>query len=482
MPKIKFKRPTLGQTIYWVIGLSLAISLFIFARGFFVCFNLANIPGTPLANCANAGGVSGPIITDPQGTPLAGNPTPAGPAAPVDLPPPSWDGGSRVNVLFIGIDSRDWEVERCPRSDTMIVFTIDPITKTAGMLSIPRDMWVNIPGSDYGRINQAYNLGCAYNLPGGGPALAMQTASQFLGVPINYYAQVDFDTFIQMIDTIGGIDVLVKEKLILDPIGEGMDHVAITPGVRHLTGWKALAYARTRHTANGDVDRAQRQQQVVFAILNKVFTPDYFPTFVKQAPDLYNQMSAGIHTNISFEDGLKLAVLLSQIPRSAIKTGIIDQNMTIPFNTTLGGQPAAVLKPIAERVRVVRDEIFGTGGGAANGPLAVSGQVETANLLILAKQENPRIRILNGTFTGDLGQRAAAYFQGQFGLNVTELGNTSGLERTTFVIYSPKLYSLKFFMALFGANSHSQIKFSPDPASTVDIEIRLGTDAIGLIP
>ena len=70
LPKIKFKRPTLNQSIYWFIGIGLAIGLFIAARVFFVCFNLANIPGMPLANCANAGGTSGPVITDPQGVPV----------------------------------------------------------------------------------------------------------------------------------------------------------------------------------------------------------------------------------------------------------------------------------------------------------------------------------------------------------------------------------------------------------------------------
>jgi LCP family protein required for cell wall assembly len=114
-----------------------------------------------------------------------------------------------VNLLFIGLDERDLvegqENQGAPRSDTMILFTIDPQTKTAGMLSIPRDMWVNIPGFGYSRINTAYSLGEGNKLPGGGPALAMATVEQFLGVPIQYYGQINFRSFEEAIDAMGGL-------------------------------------------------------------------------------------------------------------------------------------------------------------------------------------------------------------------------------------------------------------------------------------
>jgi len=277
---------------------------------------------------------------------------------------------------------------------------------------------------------------------------------------------------VEMIDTIGGIDVNVKERLTLDPIGTGTDHVVITPGYRHLVGWKALAYARTRHTEGGDVDRAQRQQDVIFAILNKVFTPDYFPTFLKEAPGLYSKMSAGIHTNLSFDQGLRLAALLQQVQRDKIKTGVINYDMVTLSNVVYGGQDAAVFKAKPDQIRVLRDEIF---AGGAIGPIAA-----TADPLGNVKQENPRIRVVNGTFAGDFGQRTATYLQG-LGLNVTELGSTGGTDRTLITLYSPKLYTMRFFLYLFGLNGASgtsQIKFEPNAASTVDVEIRLGTDAL----
>jgi LCP family protein required for cell wall assembly len=470
-PKLTFKRPSLGGIIFWVISIGLGVATLVFARGFFACWTITNLPGMAPASCG-ASANSGPVF-NPQGTPIAtGVAVTPEISAPVDIPAPTWDGGSRVNVLFIGIDARDIN-ESAPRSDTMILFTMDPISKTAGMLSIPRDMWVNIPGSGYGRINTAYSIGAGAKLPGGGPGLAMQTVSQFLGVPVNYYAQVDFNTFIAMIDTIGGVDVQVKERLVLDPVGTGKDKVVITPGDRHLVGWKALAYARIRKTESGrgDVDRAQRQQDVIFAIMNKVFSPDYFPTFIKQAPGLYTQMSAGIHTNLSLEDGVRLAALLQGIPRASIKTGVIGYDMVIMSNTTLDGQNASVFKPKPDDIRILRDEIFGGG--------AVSQMARNEDPLVLMKQENARIRINNGTFTPDFGQRTATYLQG-LGLNVMpELTSSGPYDRTVIVLYSPKLYTMSFLLYLFDLNSASgtwAIRFEPTASPPVDVEIRLGND------
>lgn len=472
LPQIKFKRPSLGGVIFWVITIGLGAAAMIFARSFFACWTITNLPGMPPASCG-AQAASLPEF-NPQGTPIATS-VAATPqvSAPANVPPPSWDGGSRVNVLFIGVDARDWQAnQEAPRSDTLILFTIDPISKTAGMLSIPRDMWVNIPGFGYGRINTAYSLGASAKLPGGGPGLAMKTVEQFLGVPVNYYGQVDFGTFIAMIDTIGGIDVDVKERLVLDPVGTGMDKVVVTPGRRHLVGWKALAYARTRKTEGGDVDRAQRQQDVIFAIMDKVFSPEYFPTFIKQAPGLYELMASGIHTNLSFDDGLRLAVLLQSIPRENIKTGVIDYDMVTFNNTILNGENASVFKPKPDQIRILRDEIF---GGGAVGAMAGAGDP-----VQLSKQENARIRITNGAFAQDFGQRTATYLQG-LGLNVTELTSTTQVDRTVIILYSPKLYTMRFLLYLFGMNGSSgtsQIRFEPNPASPVDVEIVLGNDVI----
>ncbi len=475
-PKLKLGRPSVGQIIFWVVTLALGVGAFIFTRGFTACWLLTSLPGIPPASCegGTVDALTTPVL-NPEGTPIAVDQLPATPIPVADsLLPPAWDGASRINVLFIGLDYRDLQAnEGPPRSDTMILFTIDPLTKTAGMLSIPRDLWVNIPGYGYSRINTAYSTGEGNQLPGGGPGLAMKTVEQLLGVPVQYYAQIDFYAFAEMINMIGGIEVWPEERLVLDPMGPGTDHVVVTPGgYRHLDGWKALAYARTRKTEGGDVDRAKRQQQVIFAIQKKVFDPAFFPVLIPQAPAIYAKLSHGIHTNMSLDEAIKLAVLGKDITPENIKSGVIDISMVTLDNVVLGGQNASILKPIADKIRVLRDEIFTT-----SGPLS---PIASGDPVTLMQQEEARVRVVDGTFTG-LEQRAGVFFQSQ-GLNVTEVGPANDVYgQSVIVVYGPKLYTLRYLAATYGFSS-AQIRFSPDPASTVDIEIRVGSDLAGSIP
>ena len=473
----KFGRPSMGQVIFWVVTAALSVAVFIFASNFTQCFTLAGLPGIPPASC---GVEQVGELFNPEGTPIVDLPP-----TPVVLPEvelPSWDGASRINILFIGLDAKDWvENQGPPRSDTMILFTVDPITKTAGMLSIPRDLWVNIPGFGYSRINTAYPSGVGAQLPGGGPGLARRTVEQLLGVPVPYYVQIDFLTFIDMVNILGCINVVPEERLVLDPIGSGMDHVVVTPGgERELCGWKVLAYARTRKTEGGDSDRSRRQQQVIFALQKKIFDPEIFPTLVAQAPMLYEQLSNGIHTNMPLEDALKLAVLGRDISRDSIKTGVIDTSMVTFDNTILNGQNASVMKPIADKIRVLRDEIFTSSGPLS--PMAVPFGNTDVNLITQAmRDEGARVRIMDGTFTPGLDQRAGVFFQ-SYGMNVTEVAASPEVYgQTVIIVYGPKLYTIRWMQSVFGI-ANRRVVFNPDPASTVDIEIRLGSDIAGSIP
>jgi len=366
-----------------------------------------------------------------------------------------------------------------PSAFTIILLTVDPVTKTAGMLSIPRDMWVNIPGFGYSRINTAWTIGEAAKLPGGGPGLAMETVSQFIGVTVHYYVQVDFDTFVSFINMIGGIDVYVDKRLVLDPEGPGTDHFVLNPGdFRHLNGKRALAYARCRYESqgctDGDVGRAKRQQQVILAIRDKVFDPAYFPQLLAQAPQLYTTFSSGIHTNMSIEDVLKLAVLAKDIPIESIKQRVIDNNMAAFANVTLNGVPSSVLRPIPDLIRVLSDEIFISGGPVS--PLA------QGDLTTLMQADEARVRVTNNTYTADLDGRTANFLMAH-GMQVTERGVPTGASnQTMLIVYSPKLYALRYLINTFGIQGSNQIIMQHDPTATVDIEIRIGEDWISKLP
>lgn len=453
---------------YWIFATLAGIAAFLFVRKLTLCWTLTHLPGIPPAECAIQ---SNPTSDLPALPDLSdSNPLVIEPSTP-ELELPEWDGASRINIAFFGL--RGGEEDGCSTcTDTIMILTVDPVTKTAGMLSIPRDLWVNIPGAGYSRINTAWAIGENAKLPGGGPQLATQTVSQFIGVPIHYYVQVDFGTFVSFINLIGGIDVFVEDRMVLDPEGEGADHFVLKPGeYRHLTGPRALAYARCRHESqgcsDGDVGRARRQQQVILAIRDKVLDGDTFTSLISQAPQLYAEFSSGVRTNLLLEDVLQLAVLARDIQVEDIRQGVIDTTMAIPADTTINGVPANVLRPVPDLIRILRDEIFVPGG-----PLSPMAQ---GDAVMLMQADEVKIRIINNTYAADLEQRTAAFLNAQ-GMQVVELGAPTGYaSRTQVILYTSKLYALRYLKDLFGLES-PQIMIQPDPASMVDMEIRLGED------
>jgi LCP family protein required for cell wall assembly len=464
------RRPRIGSIIFWVISLVLVAFAFSTSRSIFRCWDITNLPGISPASCANAtNSVVGTPVVNAEGTPVPLPPTPV--PAPPEVQLPTWDGASRINILFIGLDYRDYITnEGPPRTDTMILFTVDPQSKTAGILSIPRDLWVNIPGYEFSRINTAYPTGEGNQLPGGGAGLAMKTVEQLIGVPVQYYGSIDFHAFEEAIDSMGGLYICIREKIRIDPIGDKRPEI-LKVGCQTLYGYQVLAFARNRYTEKGDVDRAARQQQVIYALYNQIFSPANFPTMLAKAPEIYAEASAGLRTNLAFEDLMKLGVLMRDIPIANIKHGIIDETMTTLANTTLNGQAASVLKPMHDKIRILRDDIFISGGPTS--PKA------TGDATVLMQQDEARVRIVNSSLAPDLGQRTANMLLTQ-GMNVTEVSSGLNIQSTSVVIYGPKLYALKYIMALFGIGD-TQIIFKDEP-STVDLEVILGNDWMNRLP
>ena len=435
----RLKRISIGQSIVIVVAIALAVPAFFFVRNLVVCWSITKLPGIAPPSCGTGNSsVELPVIVNQLPTPAAVSHNSIPDIAVPETTLPSWDGDSRVTLLFIGLDERDWEVGAgAPRSDTMILFTIDPVSKTAGMLSVPRDIWINIPGFWYSRINTAYALGEASKLPGGGPGLAIKTVEQFIGVPIQYYAQVDFKAFEEAIDAMGGLYLCPGERITIDPIGP-KPPVKMGPECRKYWGYEVLGYARNRHTDGGDIDRANRQQKVIMALMDQVFSPQNFPTMISKAPDIYAEAESGLRTNLSFEDALKLGVLLSQIPKENIKHGVIDYSMALLTSLVRDGQKASILQPFPDKIRVLRDEIF-----SAAGPLS---PMASGDPVILMQEEAAHVRILNGTTTEDLSERTGNYLRGQ-GMQFVETGGYAGKQysRTTIVLYGSKLIHFAVF-------------------------------------
>ena len=425
-------------------------------------------------------GIEGVVPVDDSNATLAasGLPTvaPVAPAPAVELPP-TWDGASRVTILLMGVDTElviDPNGKVSPdrvgpaRSDTMILLTIDPQTKTAGMMSIPRDLWVNIPGFNYAKINTAYYNGEAYKIPGGGPELAMRTVEQVIGVPVQYYAQVEFWAFTQLIDEIGKVDVFVDKKIIIDPMGPGADKIMLSAGMHKLGGVEALGYVRQRHTTGGDVDRSTRQQAVILAVRDKVLNPANFATMLANAPSIYKDIQSGVRTNLTFDEIMRLGMLAKDIPPENIKRGVIDYTMVQLDNVVVNGENQSIFKPIPDKIRELRDQIFSSNGAAS--PLA------KGDILELAKQEGATIAVYNGSSVQGLAQRTSDYLK-SLGFNVIATDNAGYFPGATQIINQHgKLYALKYFKDLFHITSGSQISNKLDLSAAADVNIIVADD------
>ena len=328
---------------------SVGLSLYTYNATYRYILSLANLPPIIEIFEPNVPVVSKPITTQPDPSTLSE----------VDLPK-AWDGKERINVLLMGIDQRQGEIERGYRTDTMMLLTVDPVTLQAGMLSIPRDLWVPIPGYGNNRINLANYYGDADDYPGGGPALAKKTVEQVIGVRVHHYVRINFTAFESLIDRIGGITIDVPED-IYDPkyptSNYGTEVFSIKKGKQVLDGATALKYARNRNTKFGDFDRAKRQQQVIIAIQEKTKDLRVAMSLFASGPEVLADLSASVKTDMPLPMMQQIGRLAMTIDRSNIKSAVIDQNYTEPITTADGQQVE-----IANRTRIaeLRAGLFST--------------------------------------------------------------------------------------------------------------------------
>jgi LCP family protein required for cell wall assembly len=379
-------------------------------------------------------------------------------------------GVERITLLLLGIDER--ESEQGPwRTDTMILLTIDPAKKTAGMLSIPRDLWVPIPAYDTeARINTAHFIGDAENYPGGGPALAMATVQYNLGLPVHYYVRLNFTAFEKLIDLIGGIDIYV-ERTIDDPTypdsGIGYEPLHIDAGWQHMDGRLALKYARTRHTEQGDFERAHHQQQVILAIRDKIVKGDLLATLLGQAGPLIQTLGEAIKTNLTFDQLVELAEIGASIGLENIQVLAIGPSAILPYAAPTN-PPQNVLIPIREEVRKLRDQLLSGGSASSNG-------ADDAERLAA---EDATIRVENGTGTIGLAAHTREFLAG-LGFNIASYGDaydgSSDYSETRIVDYANKPFTAAKLSAALGLQP-MVIHTAALPGDGVDVRVILGDD------
>ncbi len=258
-------------------------------------------------------------------------------AAPVIQPTlGAWEGNDRVNILLVGIDRRPGEAF-VSRTDSMMVISVDPESESMSILSIPRDLYVQIPGYGQDRINTAVVYGSREGDYLDGAALAMQTVSSNLGIPVQHFIMVDFGAFVRIIDLLEGVDVQVPYDIndsLYPDMDYGYDPLFIPAGLQHFDGQTALKYARTRH-ADSDFNRAYRQQQVLFAARSKALNMG-IGEMILRAPSLYREVESGIRTDLSLEQLVRLAKTVSDIPSDNTQSRVLDQDYVTSFRTPAG--------------------------------------------------------------------------------------------------------------------------------------------------
>ncbi len=438
-----------------ILGLVGGYFLFRFTSDFVAKATIFNPGGAPIMDEPTAD----PNVTLEPGI----TPTPTAPPLDTFTMPEAWDGKTRVNLLVMGIDARSPDAAN-PLTDTMILFTLDPVNNTAGMLSIPRDLWVRIPGSDYGKINTAYSIGESFQLPGGGPALAAKTVENLLGVPVHYYAQIDFEAFVSFIDQIGGVKITTTERVQLNIVDTKFSQW-MDPGRYTLPGDLALAYVRYREPTGGDISRSQRQQQVILAIRDRIMDFNMLPTLIQRSPELYSSLSQGIRSNLTLDQVIQLGIkVLNDIPRDQIAHTAIGWQDASPGTSPDG---LAILRPIPDRIRELRDSVFGGGG-------AIDVQ-DPATLLNVLAEEGATVSVLNGSSAQGLAEKTADYLKSQ-SINVVEQGNAAYTSYTTITFFGAKPYTLHYLVDFLAVMETYQVIYAYDPNAPIHIVVTLGDD------
>jgi len=263
-----------------------------------------------------------------------------------------------VNILLVGTDYRASEAGY--RTDTLIIASINKDTGDVTLLSIPRDLYVYIPTWGMARINAAYGDGEKSQYAGGGPGLLKQTILYNLGIPIHYYALVNFDGFRQIVDTVGGVDVAVTCQLteykIKDPTldeanPENYELYTQPIGVAHMDGALALWYARAR-PVGGDFFRGYRQRQVLRGIYQAAFDANLLP----QIPQLYSDYREVIESDLGLWEVMQFVPLAAQAIN--LRSLHIGPNQTSNWRTPRGDD---VLVPKAGPLMALSKEVLNVG-------------------------------------------------------------------------------------------------------------------------
>ena len=247
-------------------------------------------------------------------------------------------GPLRTNILLLGTDDSALRGE-LGRTDTIILTTVVPLRPYVGMMGIPRDLWLPIPGVGEQRINTAYFFAEA-NQSGTGSRAIMDTVQENFGVPVHYYALIHMEGLISVIDALGGVDIVLEHKA-----------GGLKRGIYHMDGTQALAFARERYSAD-DFSRMQQGQILIQAVASKMLSPPSWP----RLPGVLFGLSDAVETNIPFWQWPRLGFSLVRAAWFGVDARTISPEMVTPWTTSGGAQ---VLAPNWDSINPWMQDMFG---------------------------------------------------------------------------------------------------------------------------
>ena len=406
------------------------------------------------------------------------DPTAVGSDAP-EVPIPTWDGTERLNILLIGADKQGGG----HRTDTMITVSIDPVTKKVAMFSLPRDT-VDVPlppgrprslwGAVYRqKVNSLYinNYRRSDVWPGRenvrGYNALKATLGEFYGLDIQYFVEVDFQGFREVVNAIGGVTVNVQVPIVDDayPLGVARNtRLYIPSGIQHMNGSLALRYARSRNTSN-DFDRGARQQRILLSMREQADPAELLP----RLPALIDALKATVKTDVPLDQLPKLLGLAAEVDTRDIRSMVFSPPL-YARDTCQDSRGCVVIPDVG----AIRDAIR----------TAFTVDPELAARREALAEEGATVWVLNGTDDNVRGPNLAGYLEYQ-GLNASAPRAAPGgavPADTRIVIYNGAEERLAATIAYLEARFETTVTTAVDPAIRADVVITIGRSTPNLSP
>ncbi len=355
-----------------------------------------------------------------------------------------------VNILLLGSD----RLSGVGNTDVMMIVSIYPDLPGVSLISVPRDYYAWIPGWGLDKINTAFVRANRTQYPGGGAALVKDTIAYNFGIPIHFYAIVDFNSYKSIVDAVGGVDIVVEcpfhDTYPDEESATGQTDIDLEPGVHHLTGKYALWYVRSRWNTS-DFDRHRRQQQVIRAIVHQALNQN----MLVRIPDLWSVYKDSVTTDMTLTDILAFVPAVVRLDERDIKSRFIrGSDLLTPWTAPNGGY---VLVPNYDQLYQFILE--------AAQPQVTSRAAQRAFQMI----------VLNGTGNSGWGQ-VAAYRLALEGMEVLSVQDVGWEPRTTLVDFTTtrKGSPLNRLFQLFNLRQEDVTYETTDPENPTDFTVRIG--------